>query len=52
MTKISLGINDEIVNPYNEVIKNCLRFRLNFSSLVFNIKIDTKSPTVNVQNAI
>ena len=51
ITNIILGINDEIVSPYNEEISNCFRLGLMLSRVNLRISIAAIKPTVKTQKS-
>lgn len=51
-TNIIFGMNEEIVSPYNEDIRDCLFVMGTVSILIFSNKIARTKPMVKVQKRI
>jgi hypothetical protein len=49
ITKISFGIKEDTVKPYNDETSNSLRFGLMLSNVIFNIIIADIRPIVKIQ---
>ena len=52
ITKIILGINDDIVSPYKEEMSNCFRLGLISSNVVLSTIIAVIKPTEKTQNRL
>ena len=52
ITNNILGVNEEIVSPYNEDTNVCLLVTGKASILIFRINMADTKPIVNVQNKI